>query len=171
VLSAHDFEHMGWAVAAALGVKRAFPERAVLSLSGDGAFLMSALEIATAVDHGLAVVWMVFNDQRLGIIHDLQEMLYGARYCGTEFNGPDLVALSESLGARGMVVEQPGELAAALADCLASSRPCVLDIRFDISEVPTVRPRSLIVTREMGLPAPSIGLTTTRTLFKMLKDK
>lgn len=171
VLSAHDFEHMGWAVAAALGVQRAFPGRAVVSLSGDGAFLMSALEIATAVDHDLPVVWMVFNDQRLGIIHDLQEMLYGARYCGTEFTSPDLVALSESLGARGMRVERPGELSAALTDCLASARPCVLDIRFDVSEVPTVRPRALILTREMGLPAPGIGLTTTRTLFKMLKDK
>lgn len=171
VLSAHDFEHMGWAVAAALGVKRAYPGRAVLSLSGDGAFLMSALEIATAVDHDLAVVWLVFNDQRLGIIHDLQEMLYDARYCGTEFNSPDLVALSQSLGARGMRVERPGELAAALADCLVSGRPCVLDIRFDVGEVPTVRPRALIVTKEMGLPAPGLGLTTTRTLFKMLKDK
>ncbi len=171
VLSAHDFEHMGWAVSAALGVKRASPERAVLSLSGDGAFLMSALEIATAVDHDLAVIWLVFNDQRLGIIHDLQEMLYGARFCGTEFNSPDLVTLSESMGARGVRVDKPGELTTALVDCLASGRPCVIDIHFDANEVPTVRPRSLIVTKEMGLPAPGIGLVTTRTLFKMLKDK
>lgn len=171
VLSAHDFEPMGWAVAAALGVQRAFPGRPVLSLSGDGAFLMSALEVATAVDHGLPVVWLVFNDARLGIIHDLQEMLYGGRYCGTEFTSPDLVAFSESLGARGIRVERPGDLAAALADSLAGGRPCVLDIGFDVGEVPAVRPRSLIVTKEMGLPAPGIGLTTTRTLFKMLKEK
>lgn len=171
ILSAHDFEPMGWAVAAALGVKRAFPDRPVVSLSGDGAFLMSALEIATAVDHNLPVVWMVFNDARLGIIHDLQEMLYGGRYCGTQFRSPDLIAFSESLGARGFKVEKPGDLASALADGLASGRPCVLDIRFDVNEVPAVRPRALIVTKEMGLPAPGIGFTTTRTLFKMLKDK
>jgi acetolactate synthase-1/2/3 large subunit len=171
VLSAHDFEPMGWAVAAALGVKRAFPERPVLSLSGDGAFLMSALEVATAVDHNLPVVWLVFNDERLGIIHDLQEMLYGGRYCGTEFRSPDLIAFAESLGARGLRVEKPGDMRAAIADSLACGRPCVIDIRFDVTEVPAVRPRSLILTKEMGLSAPGVGLTTTRTLFKMLKDK
>jgi len=171
VLSAHDFEPMGWAVAAALGVKRAFPERPVLSLSGDGAFMMSALEVATAVDHKLPVLWLVFNDERLGIIHDLQEMFYGSRYCGTNFTSPDLVAFSQSLGAHGMKVERPGDLKAAVNDGLACGRPCVLDIRFDVAEVPSVRPRSLIVTKQMGLPPPGLGPTTTRTLVKMLKDK
>uniref|UniRef100_E6QWN1 Putative enzyme with pyruvate as substrate n=1 Tax=mine drainage metagenome TaxID=410659 RepID=E6QWN1_9ZZZZ len=171
VLSAHDFEPMGWAVAAALGVKRAFPDRPVLSLSGDGAFLMSALEVATAADHKLPVVWLVFNDERLGIIHDLQEMLYGGRYCGTQFTSPDLIAFSESLGARGLKVEKPGDLTAALGESLACGRPCVLDIRFDVNEVPAVRPRSLIVTKEMGLPAPGLGSATARTLFKMLRNK
>ena len=171
VFSAHDFEPMGWAVAAALGVKRAFPDRPVFSLSGDGAFMMSALEIATAADHDLPVMWLVFNDGRLGIIHDLQEMLYGGRYCGTRFTSPDLIAFSESLGARGMRIERPGDLAAAVREGLASSRSCVFDIRFDVAEVPAVRPRSLIMTKEMGLPAPGLGPATTRTLLKMLKEK
>ncbi|MBY5324373.1 thiamine pyrophosphate-binding protein [Rhizobium leguminosarum] len=171
VLSAHDYEPMGWAVAAALGVKRAFPERPVISLSGDGAFLMSALEVATAVDHRLAVVWMVFNDGRLGIIHDLQETLYGGRYCGTQFTTPDLVAFAESLGARGEVVEKPGDLAVALAKAVQDDRPCVLDVRFDVGEIPAMRPRSVIVTKGMGLPAPNIGPATTRALLKMLKNK
>jgi acetolactate synthase-1/2/3 large subunit len=171
VLSAHDYEPMGWAVAAALGVKCAFPERPVISISGDGAFLMSALEMATAVDRRLAIVWLVFNDGRLGIIHDLQETLYGGRYCGTEFTTPDLVAFAQSLGAQGRLIEEPGDLIEAIGEALRQSRPCVLDIRFDVSEIPAMRPRSLIVTKEMGLPAPGLGPATTRALLKMLKNK
>jgi acetolactate synthase I/II/III large subunit len=171
VFSAHDYEPMGWAVAAALGVKCAFPERPVISVSGDGAFLMSALEVATAVDQKLAIIWLVFNDGRLGIIHDLQETLYGGRYCGTEFTTPNLVAFAESLGARGRVIEKPGDLTTAVGEALRERRPCVLDIRFDVSEIPALRPRSLIVTKGMGLPAPGVGSATTRALLKMLKSR
>jgi acetolactate synthase-1/2/3 large subunit len=171
VLSAHDFEPMGWAVAAALGAQKAAPERLIVSLSGDGAFMMSCMEVATAVDQGLPIIWIVFNDGRLGIIHDLQETLYGGRYCGTNFTTPDLVAFAKSMGASGARVEAPGALGPVLAEARRARTPFVIDVRFDTSETPALRPRALLITKNMGLPLPGPNEATTRLLFKMLTNK
>ncbi|MER8766876.1 MULTISPECIES: thiamine pyrophosphate-binding protein [unclassified Mesorhizobium] len=171
IFSAHDYEPMGWAVAAALGVQAARPDTPVICLSGDGAFLMAALEVSTAVDHSLPIVWMVMNDGRLGIIHDLQRTLFGGRVCGTTFNTPNLPAFAQSLGADGAVVESPGALVSALSAAITAKRPTILDIRFDVEEIPALRPRSLLVTKGMGLPNPTPGPETIRTLFKLMKER
>lgn len=168
---AHDYEPMGWAVAGAIGAKLAHPDRVVVCVSGDGAFLMSALELSTAVNHGLAIIWVVMNDARLGIIYDLQVALYGGRPVSTTFEPPDLAKFAEAMGMHGALIESPDELASALKEAVASKRPALLDVRFDADEVPAVRPRSLLITREMGLPDPKPSIETTRALIKLLKDK
>jgi acetolactate synthase-1/2/3 large subunit len=171
IVSAHDYEPMGWAVAGAIGAKIAHPNRPVVCLSGDGAFLMSAMELSTAANYGLDIIWVVMNDSRLGIIYDLQKALYSGRLAGTTFRNPDLAAFAQSLGICGRTVGQPGELSDALRGALAAGGSHLLDVRFDVDEIPAVRPRSLLITRGMGLPDPTPGRETTRALLKLLKER
>jgi len=171
MVSAHDYEPMGWAVAGALGVKVAHPDRPVVCLSGDGAFLMSAMELSAAVNHEINVVWLVMNDERLGIIYDLQKTLFNGRLAATTFANPDLVAFAQAMGLEGRRVSEPGELRAALAEACRAPRSSLIDIRFDPDVIPALRPRSVLITKGMGLPDPTPGPETTRALISMLKDR
>jgi acetolactate synthase-1/2/3 large subunit len=171
IVAAHDYEPMGWAVAGAIGAKLASPHRPVVCISGDGAFLMSAMELSTAANYDLDIIWVVLNDSRLGIIYDLQKGLYGGHVSGTTFRNPDLVGLAESLGLRGETVAQPGSLCQSLRRAVATGGLHLFDVRFDADEIPAVRPRSLMITRAMGLPDPTPGRETTRALIKMLKER
>lgn len=171
ILSAHDYEPMGWSVAGALGAKLARPDQPVICVSGDGAFLMSAMELSTACNHGINVVWIVMNDSRLGIIYDLQKALYGGRFVGTTFENPDLVGFAQALGISGQVISKPGELSCALSGAIQSNKSCLLDVRFDPNELPAVRPRSLLITKGMGLPDPTANSETVRILIKLLKER
>jgi acetolactate synthase-1/2/3 large subunit len=171
IVSAHDYEPMGWAVAGAIGAKVARPDQPVVCVSGDGAFLMSAMEMSTAANYGLDIIWVVLNDSRLGIIYDLQKGLYGGNIAGTTFRNPDFVSFAESLGVGGQIVTDPGELSAAVRRAVAKGGSYLFDVRFDVDEIPPVRPRSLLITRSMGLPNPTPGRETTRALIKLLKER
>jgi len=171
IVSAHDYEPMGWAVAGVIGAKVACPERPVLCVSGDGAFLMSAMELATAANYDLDIKWLVMNDSRLGIIYDLQQGLYGGRISATTYKNPDFPQFARAFGICGTVIDKPGQLASELRRSLEGKKAEVFDIRFDADEIPPVRPRSLLITREMGLPNPVPSPETTRALLKLLKEK
>ena len=170
-MCAHDYEPMGWAVAGVIGAKVACPDRPVVCVSGDGAFLMSAMELSTAANYSLDIIWLIMNDSRLGVIYDLQKTLYGGRIASTTFENPDFVKLAASYGIKGQVIEKPGELASALQTAVDSGGPAVFDVRFDPVEVPPLRPRSVIITKEMGLPNPRPGPEVTRAFIAMLKEK
>lgn len=170
-VTAHDYEPMGWAVAGVIGAKLARPDLPVVCVSGDGAFLMSAMELSTAANYHLDIIWLIMNDSRLGIIYDLQKTLYGGRIAATTFENPDFVQLAASYGIEGRVIEKPGELVTALQTALHRGGPAVFDVRFDPDEVPPVRPRSLLITKEMGLPNPKPGAESTRIFISMLKEK
>ena len=170
-VTAHDYEPMGWAVAGVIGAKVARPDRPVVCVSGDGAFLMSAMELSTAANYKLNIIWLIMNDSRLGIIYDLQKTLYGGRIAATTFENPDFVKLAASFGMEGRVIEKPGELVSALQAAFQRGGPAVFDVRFDPDEVPPIRPRSLLITKEMGLPNPKPGPEVTRAFIAMLKEK
>jgi acetolactate synthase-1/2/3 large subunit len=170
-VTAHDYEPMGWAVAGVIGAKIAHPDRPVVCVSGDGAFLMSAMELSTAANYHLDIIWLIMNDSRLGIIYDLQKTLYGGRIAATTFENPDFVKLAASYGMKGQVIEKPGELVAALRTALENGGPAIFDVRFDPDEVPPLRPRSVLITKEMGLPNPKPGPEVTRAFIAMLKEK
>lgn len=170
-VTAHDYEPMGWAVAGVIGAKLARPDLPVVCVSGDGAFLMSAMELSTAANYHLDIIWLIMNDSRLGIIYDLQKTLYGGRIAATTFENPDFVKLAASYGIEGRVIEKPGELATALQTAIQRGGPAVFDVRFDPDEVPPIRPRSMLITKEMGLPNPKPGPEATRIFISMLKEK
>jgi acetolactate synthase-1/2/3 large subunit len=129
---------MGYGTAAAIGGKLAAPDRPVISLVGDGCFLMNGMEIATAVSHDIPVVWVVQNNARLGLVHELQKLSLGEKTVSTIFKKIDTAKIAEGLGARGFQVEKPGELSKAMREALASKKPAVIDVAIDPDEVPPI---------------------------------
>jgi acetolactate synthase-1/2/3 large subunit len=118
---------LGYGVPAAIGAKVANPARQVVAVAGDGGFLFSVNELATAVKYGLAVVFLVLNDQRYGAIKYLQERLFG-RWGEADLTNPDFPALARAFGAAGERVESLDALGPALARALAHPGPTVLEL-------------------------------------------
>src|SRR6266699_1281004 len=118
-----SFIAMGHAFPAALGAKVAFPDRQVVSVSGDGGFLMTGQELATAVQHGINVVAIVINDRCLTGIAALQDAHYSRRRVAVHLVNPDFVRFAESFGALGLRVEQPKEFRPALRKALEAATP------------------------------------------------
>jgi len=118
---------LGYAVGAAIGAKIARPERPVLAVAGDGGFLYSVNELATAVKYRLPVVFLVMNDARYGAIKWLQERMFEGRWGEADLVNPDFPALARAFGARSERVTVD-TLPRALAEAFAADRPTVLEL-------------------------------------------
>ncbi len=120
---------LGSAVATAIGAKAALPDRAVVAISGDGGFLFTATELASAVQHGIAAVTIVFDDGAYGNVRRIQQERYGAdRTIASSLVNPDFVAFARSFGARGVRADTPSELRVALVDALSKDVPSVIHV-------------------------------------------
>ena len=119
---------LGWGFPTALGAKVARPDRPVVSITGDGGFMFAAAELATAVQHGIALVTVLFNNNQYGNVQQMQRSLYGGRVIASDLVNPDFVRFAQSFGARGVQVGSPRELAAALAAALAASGPTLIEV-------------------------------------------
>jgi acetolactate synthase-1/2/3 large subunit len=126
---------MGYAVPAAVGAKIAFPERQVVAFVGDGGFLMTGQELATAFHHGVAPIVLVFNNQMYGTIRMHQERNYPGRISGTALTNPDFARLIEAFGGHGEVVTATGEFAPAFRRAVDSGRPAVIELRTDPEQI------------------------------------
>lgn len=126
---------LGWGVATALGVKVANPDKPVLSVAGDGGFLFTATELATAVQHKIAVVTLVFNDGAYGNVRRMQKENYSNRVIATDLHNPDFVRLAESFGAQGIRAESFDDLRRAIRRGFASDLPTVIEI--PVGEMPS----------------------------------
>lgn len=127
---------LGFGYPTALGVQVARPDRTVISVSGDGGFLFSAQELATAVQHRIPVIAIVFNNGEYGNVRQMQKHLYGNRIIATDLHNPDFVALAEAFGALGLRAHGPAELGAAIATGVGSGRPTVIDV--PVGDLPDV---------------------------------
>ena len=123
-----SFIAMGHAFPAALGAKVAFPDRQVVSVSGDGCFLMTGQELATAVQHGINVVAIVINDRCLTGIAALQDAHYNGRRVAVDLVNPDFVQLAESFGALGLRVINAENFKPALLKSLRAEKPVLIEI-------------------------------------------
>ncbi len=97
---------MGYGVPAAVAAKMLFPDRTVVAMAGDGDFLMTGQELATAVQYDAAIVVLVVNNGMYGTIRMHQERNYPGRVSGTDLVNPDFAALAHAFGAHGAVVER-----------------------------------------------------------------
>ena len=122
---------MGFGIPAAVAASLAAPGRPVLSVAGDGCFLMNGQELATAVRHGAAFVVLVVDNGIYGTIVEHQEREYPGRPSGTGMTNPDFAALARSYGAFGERVEKASEFRAAFARARASGRPALLHLLTD----------------------------------------
>ncbi len=122
---------MGYGVPAAVAAKLLAPERVVVAFAGDGDFLMTSQELATAVQHEAAVIVLVVDNGMYGTIRMWQERAYPGRVSGTELRNPDFAALAEAYGAHGERVERTVEFAPAFERALASGRPALLHLVVD----------------------------------------
>ncbi len=122
---------MGYGVPAAVAAKIAYPERAVIAFCGDGDFLMTGQELATAMLHGANAVFLVVNNGMYGTIRMHQERRYPGRVTATDLLNPDFAEYARSFGAWGEAVERTTDFAPALARALAAGRPALIELRVD----------------------------------------
>jgi len=120
---------MGYGVPAAIAAKAVYPDRIVVAFAGDGCFLMTGQELATAVQHQLAIVVIVVNNGAYGTIRMHQERQYPGRVHGTQLTNPDFAAYARSFGASGEVVEATEQFPPAFERALAAGRPALLELR------------------------------------------
>jgi acetolactate synthase-1/2/3 large subunit len=122
---------MGYGFPAAIAAKAVHPDRPVVCLAGDGDFLMTGQELATAVQEELAVVVLVVNNAMYGTIRMHQERHYPGRIVGTDLRNPDFVAYARAFGAHGALVERSEDFGAALDEALGCGRPALIELRVD----------------------------------------
>ncbi|TRD16242.1 thiamine pyrophosphate-binding protein [Palleronia caenipelagi] len=144
ILTPGGFATMGFGPPAAIGAKMAAPDRVVLSLVGDGGFGQNPSMLATAVERGLGIIWLVMNNNAFGTIAGLQKAHYGLTY-GTTFpgtaaaptNGPGYAEIAQAYGAEGVRVSSADELLPALQAAIASGKPTVIDVAMINNPTPT----------------------------------
>jgi acetolactate synthase-1/2/3 large subunit len=140
---------MGYGVPAAIAAKLVHPERMVLCFSGDGDFLMTGQELATAVQYGAAALFFVVNNSMYGTIRMHQEREFPGRVYATALHNPDFAALARAYGAHGELVERTEDFAPAFERAAASGRPSLIELRIDPEAITTRTTLSAI--REQAL--------------------
>jgi acetolactate synthase I/II/III large subunit len=126
-LSSSYSGNLGYAYPVALGAKVARPDRAVVSVSGDGGFLYNAQELATAVRHGINVVAVVFNDNAYGnVARDLDEA-WGGEF-GALLHNPDFMKLADAFGLHGMRAKDPLEVGQLVKEAVDMDRPVLIEV-------------------------------------------
>ncbi len=128
---------MGYAVPAAIGAAIAYPGRQVVGFVGDGGFMMTGQELATAFLHGVAPVILVFNNGMYGTIRMYQERAFPGRVSATKLINPDFVRYIEAFGGHGELVTATEDFAPAFARAVASGKPAVIELRTDPEQITT----------------------------------
>jgi acetolactate synthase-1/2/3 large subunit len=125
---------LGYGFPTALGVKVANPDRAVVSVTGDGGFLYGGSDLATAVQFGVNLVTIVVNNSSYGNVLRDQQRLYEGRHSGALLTNPDFQAYARSFGVAAWRVESADGLRGALKEALASGAPAVIEVMSDIAK-------------------------------------
>ena len=122
---------MGYGVPSAVAAKLVHPDRIVVSWNGDGCFQMNGQEVATAMQYGAAVVFVVIDNAMYGTIRMHQERHYPGRVSGTDLVNPDFAALARACGAHGETVEETAQFAPAFERALGCGRAALLHVKLD----------------------------------------
>ena len=103
----------------------------MVSIAGDGDFLMNGQEFATAVQYGLPIIFLIFDNAMYGTIRMHQEREFPGRVSATELDNPDFAALARAYGGFGATVEATGDFPAAFEAARASGLPSIVHVKFD----------------------------------------
>ncbi len=119
---------LGYGYATALGVKVAHPDKAVVSIAGDGGFMFNVQELATAVQYNIGLVTIIFNSNSFSNVQRQQKEWFGNRIIGSDLHNPDFVKLAESFGAAGYRADSPDKLREVLRRALSESGPAIIEV-------------------------------------------
>jgi acetolactate synthase-1/2/3 large subunit len=118
---------MGYGFPAAIGAAVGCPNRTVVDIDGDGSFLMTCNELATAAEYQIPVKVVILNNRFQGMVRQWQELFYGKRYVATVMTNPSFAKVADAFGCTGMDVKDPKDLKDAVRQMLATPGPVVLD--------------------------------------------
>ena len=121
-------DNLGWGYATALGAQHARPDVPVLSINGDGGFLYTGNELATAIRHRIPLVAVIFADGAFGNVRRIQQEQFGNRLIACDLANPDFVKYAESFGATGRRARGPDELRQALKESFARREPTLIEV-------------------------------------------
>ena len=153
----YNLASMAYAMPASLGVQANYPDRQVISMSGDGGFNMLMGDFLTAVKYKLPIKVVVFNNGKLGLIKMEQEV-EGYPEHETDLQNPDYAALAVAMGGKGFKVEHGGDLESVLKEALSTPGPVIVDVPVNPSEL--VLPPSIKMSQAIGF-----GLAKIRELL------
>lgn len=142
---------MGYAVAGSIGGKLARPERVVVALVGDAAFAMNGMEVHTAVEHDVPVIWVVINNGGHGMIYHGERLQFGGKFVSSVFRRRlEVRELTQAMGAASFLVRKSGELGEALRAAAELRRPTVIEVATDLHEAPPIGSRVLALERNLA---------------------
>ncbi len=133
---------MGYAVAGSIGGKLARPDRTVVALVGDAAFAMNGMEVHTAIEHDVPVIWVVVNNGGHGMIYHGERMLYRGKFVSSIFRKRlEIREITQAMGATSFLAQRPGELTDALHEAMKLNAPSVIEVATDLYEAPPMGAR------------------------------
>ena len=122
---------LGFGFPTAIGVKAAVPDKAVVSITGDGGFMFGMPELAAAIQHDIGLITVLFNNASFGNVRRDQETNFEGRLLGADLDNPDFMKLAEAFGADGVRVQSPEELKPALARAIDADRPAIIEVMIE----------------------------------------
>lgn len=125
---------LGYASPTAMGAKVGRPDAKVLAISGDGGFMFNVQELATAAQHGIDIVLVVFNDGAFGNVKRFQQQMFDGKEIAVELKNPDFMKLADAFGIQGFRVNSPAELERAINEGFATPGPTLIE--YPLGEVP-----------------------------------
>jgi len=126
---------MGYSVPAGVASSLVFPDKLVLSFVGDGGFMMSGMELMTAVQYSAKLIVVVFNNNAYGTIRMHQEREYPGRVIATALQNPSFRDIAIAMGAHAEFVENTEDFAPAFEKCLLQKKPCLIELKTDINQL------------------------------------
>ena len=142
---------MGFGFPSAIGAKVACPDNPVVSINGDGGFLMVCQELATVREYDIPVIAVVLENRTLGMVYQWQSLLYDKRHSQTLLgNSPDFVKLAESFGVNAQRVTKPGETKEALTKAIKDNEPILIDVVIDSEEALPMLPPGAGINEMIG---------------------
>ena len=142
---------MGFGFPSAIGAKVACPEDVVVSVNGDGGFLMVCQELATVHEYDIPVIALVLENRTLGMVYQWQSLLYDGRHSETKLgHSPDFVKLAESFGVNAVRVEKPGETKEALKTAIKDNEAVLIDVVVDPNEALPMLPPGAGINEMIG---------------------
>jgi len=142
-LSSTGMGTMGFGLPAAMGAKMARPDKVVVDLDGDGSFLMTGNNLATAVDEHIPVIAVIFDNRTLGLVRQVQDLFQSKRVVGVDYGpSPDFVKLAEAYGALGFNATSYDEISRSINIAIKENVPAVIRVPIDKEELalPTLPP-------------------------------